>query len=117
LEIVRLNVGNKLVGAIQLLFENSINSPLFLCKDADASNLQKVELDKSHPVTEIKGDPSVDVIRQVYFLSNDGKELARIFAEKKKEPKNEEIIGVFGNKNSLSCMVTLGFIVWRPIYI
>ena len=94
-----------------------------MCKDTDASNLLKVELDQSHPVTEINGDPGSDVIRQVYFLSNDGKELARIFAEKKKEPisvrlnQNEEIIGVFGHKNSENYMYNLGFIVWTPIYI
>ena len=109
--------------ALQLLFCDGTESPIFLAKDTDSNNLQTVNLDLNKTIKSIKSDEDKKAIKQIYFQDKDGNEIAKIFAFKNNEGQTmqlndgEEIIGIFGNKDSYIDFTNLGFIVWTPVFI
>ena len=82
----------------------------------------KANYDASTRIAAIRGDTKGFVIKQLYFHSPDGKEIARVFTYKDNDTQvrqladGEEVIGVFGHGASFKCFRSLGFIVWKPIY-
>jgi hypothetical protein len=106
--------------ALQLLFSNGSSSPLFLAKRVKGDNLKRVDLDQREPVQSIRGDAPPMWIKQIYFLDSKGKQLAKLFSSADNDGQvfelnpGEEVIGVYGNKNSFNCFINLGFIAWTP---
>ena len=62
------------------------------------------------------------MIKKIYLKDKDGQEVAKIVAENDNEEEEmnleggEEIIGIYGHKDSCNAFRNLGFIVWKPIY-
>ncbi len=79
------NSSYRAICALQLLFCDGTESPIFLAKDTNSDNLQIVQLDLNKPIKSIKSDASGMYIKQIYFSDKDGNELGKIFAFKDNE--------------------------------
>lgn len=89
-----------------------------MAKGITAENLKQVCIDEKQVIRTIKSDALDYDIKQIYFKDKEGSEIAKIYANKNNEgqelllEEGEEIIGIYGHKNSYKCFYNLGFIVW-----
>jgi len=88
--------------------------------DQDEVGWRYVDIDVDK-VKRIKGTANGWGFHRAYFLNSAGKEVSWIklgenagFAPEQVLEDGEQIVGVYGSKNSKTSITSLGFIVWKP---
>ena len=95
---------------------------MFIAKDIKSENLKYIKFDESIAIRTIHGDSDTYHMKKVHFRDNEDKIIVKIEAfnnnpgQEMHLKDGEDIIGVYGHKNSYNEFTNLGFIVWTPHY-
>jgi len=104
------------------VFSNQIKSPLYLAKNEKDKGLKLANVDLSEPTKSIYGDHEESAIKKIIFQSEEESDLLCLVASDDNTGQTiqledgEEIIGLYGNKDSRKWFINLGFIVWKPVF-
>ena len=95
---------------------------MFSVKLAKTDNMKSVRFDDTRVIRTIHGDANKFNICKLHFKDINGGMIAKVeacnlnFGKDMQLEEGEEIIGVYGHKNSNFVFHNLGFIVWTPHY-
>jgi hypothetical protein len=109
---------------LQLIFSAGVKSPILHAQGANLlqTPMTRANYDTTAKIAAIRGDMKGFVVKQLYFHSTDGKEIARIFTFKDNDTQvrqlaeGEEVIGLYGHGASFKVFRSVGFIVWKPVF-
>ncbi len=93
-----------------------------MAKDITGENLQQVRFDEKKVIRTIYGDDSSRYMKKIFLKDKDNIEIAKIEVlndnpgQEMQLNEGEEIIGIYGHKDSENVFKNLGFIVWTPHY-
>ena len=95
---------------------------MFLAKDTNGEDLTQVKFDENKVIRTIHGDDDGYWMKKIHLKDKDNNEIAKIEAfndnpgQEVHLNEGEEIIGIYGNKDTINFFYNLGFIVWTPHY-
>jgi len=120
--ILRWKARGSYIAGIQVVLSNGVQSPPLLGQKQTADNMQEVALNPN--IRKIKGNKQEKDgwATHIVFTDNAGAEISKIVAfANELVPEHvlaegEEVIGVYGHKNSNSSgdFHSIGIIVWKP---
>ncbi len=107
-------------GGFQVILSNGVASPVFTATGQDAQGLQSFAIPDYSQVKRINGTNHNQWLCHLSFGKKDGSQITKVecssytLGPETVIADDEEIIGVYGNKEVDVYGVSQGFIVWKP---
>ena len=104
-----------------MILSNGTSSPVFTAQGENDQNMQSFNIHDYSLVKRVNGSKDGTTVHKLSFIKKDGTEITKVetanwqlYGQESVIADDEEIIGVFGTKDSSNYVDSLGFIVWKP---